>query len=72
MSEFDTSVETQEQGVQDDSDLIYALQNGRVEQSGDPEGLYKKGGVYRDVVDAAARSLNIDKLARTIDQELTS
>ena len=55
-----------------DSDLIYALQNGRVEQSGDPERLYKKGGVYRDVVDAAARSLNIDKLARTIDQELSS
>ena len=52
-----------------DSDLIYALQNGRVEQSGDPEGLYKKGGVYRDVVDAAARSLNIGKLAHTIGAE---
>jgi len=45
-----------------DSDLVYALQNGRVEQSGDPDALYKKGGVYRDIVDASARSLNIDKL----------
>lgn len=51
-----------------DSDVIYALQDGRVEQSGDPEGLYTKGGIYKDIVDASARSLNIDKLAHTLDQ----
>ena len=50
-----------------DSDIIYALRDGRVEQSGDPEGLYKQGGVYKDIVDASARSLNIDKLAHTLD-----
>ena len=49
-----------------DSDLVYALQNGRVEQSGDPDELYKKGGVYKDIVDASARSLNIEKLASTL------
>ena len=49
-----------------DSDLVYALQDGRVQQSGDPDGLYHKGGVYKDIVDASARSLNIDKLANTI------
>ena len=49
-----------------DSDLVYALQNGRVEQSGDPDELYKKGGVYKDIVDASARSLNIEKLANTL------
>ncbi len=49
-----------------DSDLVYALQDGRVQQSGDPDGLYKKGGIYKDIVDASARSLNIDKLANTI------
>ena len=49
-----------------DSDLVYALREGRVEQSGDPESLYKKGGIYKDIVDASARSLNVDKLARTI------
>jgi len=27
-----------------DSDLIYALKDSRVEQSGDPDGLYKKNG----------------------------
>ena len=50
-----------------DSDEIYALRNGRVEQSGDPDALYRQGGVYRDIVDASARSLNIDKLAHTLD-----
>lgn len=52
-----------------DSDIIYALKDGRVEQSGDPDGLYKKGGIYKDIVDASARSLNIEKLAETIDVE---
>ena len=50
-----------------DSDLIYALRDGCVEQSGDPDGLYKKGGIYKDIVDASARSLNIEKLADTLD-----
>lgn len=49
-----------------DSDLVYALKDGRVEESGDPDGLYHKGGIYKDIVDASARSLNIDKLANTI------
>ena len=49
-----------------DSEMVYALQEGRVEQSGDPDSLYKEGGVYKDIVDASARSLNIEKLAQTI------
>lgn len=51
-----------------DSDIIYALKDGRVEQSGNPDSLYKEGGIYKDIVDASARSLNIDKLAQTLDQ----
>lgn len=51
-----------------DSDVIYALKDGRVEQSGDPDNLYAKGGIYKEIVDASARSLNIDKLAHTLDQ----
>ena len=50
-----------------DADYIYALQNGRVEESGDPDEIYKKGGIYKDIIDASARSLNIDKIARTIE-----
>ncbi|MBR1405383.1 MAG: ABC transporter ATP-binding protein [Bacteroidales bacterium] len=49
-----------------DSEMVYALKEGQVEQSGDPDALYKKGGVYKDIVDASARSLNIEKLAQTI------
>ncbi len=50
-----------------DSDTIYALKAGRVEQSGNPDEVYRQGGIYKDIVDASARSLNIEKLARTID-----
>ncbi len=50
-----------------DADLIYALQQGHVEESGDPDSIYKKGGIYKDIIDASARSLNIEKIARTID-----
>lgn len=52
-----------------DSDIIYAMKEGRVEQSGNPDELYRKGGVYKDIVDASARSLNIDKLAQTLDAD---
>lgn len=52
-----------------DSDVIYAMKEGRVEQSGDPDGLYREGGVYKEIVDASARSLNIDKLAQTLDSD---
>ena len=49
-----------------DSDIIYALRNGRVEQSGNPDDVYRQGGVYKDIVDASARSLNVEKLASQI------
>ena len=50
-----------------DSDMIYALQKGRVEESGHPDDAYRKGGVYKAIMDASARSLNIEKLAHTLD-----
>ena len=52
-----------------DSDMIYALKTGHVEESGDPDSIYKKGGVYKDIIDASARSLNIEKIARTIEEK---
>lgn len=52
-----------------DSDIIYALKSGRVEQFGDPDEVYKQGGIYKDIVDASARSLNIEKIAKTIDDD---
>ena len=50
-----------------DSDVIYALKEGRVEQGGNPDEVYKQGGIYKEILDASARSLNIDKIARTIE-----
>ena len=52
-----------------DSDTIYALKEGRVEQAGNPDEVYKQGGIYKEIVDASARSLNIEKLSRTIDYD---
>ena len=49
-----------------DADIVYALRDGRVEQWGNPDELYQKGGVYKEILDASARSLNIDKLAHTL------
>jgi ABC-type multidrug transport system fused ATPase/permease subunit len=53
-----------------DSDIIYALKNGRVEQGGDPDEVYKQGGIYKEIVDASARSLNIEKIVQTIDDDI--
>ena len=49
-----------------DADYIYALKDGRVEESGDTDEIYKKGGIYKEIIDASARSLNIEKIAKTI------
>ncbi|MBR5019939.1 MAG: ABC transporter ATP-binding protein [Bacteroidales bacterium] len=49
-----------------DSEMVYALKTGRVEESGHPDDVYKKGGIYKEIIDASARSLNIEKIARTI------
>ena len=47
------------------SEMVHALQDGRVEQSGNPDELYRKGGVCKEIVDASARSLNLDKSPAT-------
>ena len=52
-----------------DSDVIYALKNGRVEQGGNPDEVYRQGGIYKEIVDASARSMNIGKLAQTLDTD---
>ena len=50
-----------------DSEMTYALRSGRVEQSGNTEEVYRKGGIYKDIIDASARSLNIGKIADLLD-----
>ena len=46
-----------------DADNIYVLQQGRVVQSGAPEEVYRQGGLYKDIFDASARSMNADKIS---------
>ena len=52
-----------------DSDIVYALRQGRVEESGNPDEVYRQGGIYKEIVDASARSLNVEKLARIVDDQ---
>ncbi len=50
-----------------DADKIYVLQEGRVVQGGTPDEVYRQGGIYKDIFDASARSMNVDKIAHTMD-----
>ena len=54
-----------------DADQIYVLQQGRVVQSGTPDDVYRQGGVYKEIFDASARSMNADKIASTLTDEKT-
>ena len=49
-----------------DADAIYVLQQGRVVQGGPPADVYRQGGVYKEIFDASARSINADKIASTL------
>ncbi|QFG54391.1 ABC transporter ATP-binding protein [Chryseobacterium sp.] len=45
-----------------DSDMIYVMKKGKVVESGNHEQLVNMNGTYREIFDASARSLNLDKL----------
>lgn len=52
-----------------DSDVIFVLKQGRVVESGTHEELYEKGATYREIFNASARSLNLDKISKTFEIE---
>ncbi len=54
-----------------DADIIFVLKEGRVVEHGTHEELYDRNGTYREIFNASARSLNLDKISRTLDAELT-
>lgn len=54
-----------------DSDIIFVLKNGRVVESGTHEKLYENGKTYREIFNASARSLNLDKISRTMEIEMS-
>ncbi|MFN3380780.1 MAG: ABC transporter ATP-binding protein [Runella zeae] len=49
-----------------DADKIYVMQEGEVIGSGTHETLYAAGGLYREIIDSNARTLNIGRLAATV------
>ena len=50
-----------------DSDIIYVMKEGRVVENGTHEELFKFDGVYKEIFNAMARSLNIDKISKTLE-----
>ena len=52
-----------------DSDMIYVMKKGEVVENGTHEELYEKDGTYREIFNASARSLNLDRLVKTYKEE---
>lgn len=51
-----------------DADLIFVLKEGRVVETGNHDELYEKQGTYFEIFNASARSLNLEKIAETLDE----
>ncbi|GHV18308.1 multidrug ABC transporter ATP-binding protein [Bacteroidia bacterium] len=51
-----------------DSDMIFAMKQGCVVESGTHEEVYRQGGTYKEIFDASARSLNVEKINDTIEE----
>lgn len=49
-----------------DADQIYVMQEGEIIGSGTHESLYSEGGLYSEIIDSNARTLNIGSLAATV------
>ena len=52
-----------------DSDVIFVLKEGNVVESGTHDELYEKGKTYREIFNASARSLNLDRISKTLGTE---
>ena len=50
-----------------DSDALYVLDKGHSVQHGTPTEVYQQGGLYKEIFDASARSMNVDKIADTVN-----
>ncbi len=49
-----------------DADTIHVLSAGRIVQSGTPTDVYRQGGLYKQILDASARSMNVEKIAEIV------
>ena len=55
-----------------DSDKIYVMKKGRVVESGTHDELIRADGTYKEIFDASARSLNLDKLVNSYREQEAS
>ncbi|OTG81484.1 ABC transporter [Acinetobacter sp. ANC 5054] len=52
-----------------DADYTYVMKDGEIAEHGEHDALYHQDGVYKEIFDAMAKSLNIEKIARTFDED---
>ena len=52
-----------------DADYTYVMKEGCIAEHGEHEALYRQDGVYKEIFDAMAKSLNIEKIAKTFEDD---
>ena len=52
-----------------DADYTYVMKEGTIAEHGEHDQLYHQNGVYKEIFDAMAKSLNIEKIARTFEED---
>lgn len=52
-----------------DADYTYVMKEGCIAEHGEHDALYHQDGVYKEIFDAMAKSLNIEKIARTFEDD---
>ena len=52
-----------------DADYTYVMKEGRIVEHGEHHQLYHQEGTYKDIFDAMAKSLNIEKIAKTFEDD---
>ncbi|XID74681.1 ABC transporter ATP-binding protein [Alkanindiges sp. WGS2144] len=52
-----------------DADYTYVMKDGMIVEHGEHDRLYHNSQVYKEIFDAMAKSLNIEKIARTLNDD---
>jgi len=52
-----------------DSEMIYVMKQGHVVEHGTHEDVYRQNGAYKEIFDAAARSLNVERISGTLEKK---
>lgn len=52
-----------------DADYTYVMKEGHIAEHGEHDDLYHQDGAYKEIFDAMAKSLNIEKIAKTFEDD---